>query len=181
MIADSTMKLIPAALDLVDEVRSALIESYPLHSQFLLWPKPEPTQQEVFSNMALAVNNIQHNQNELRYFIKRNSDGKLLGCIGLIVRDLEVPFYELGYWVRESEQGKGYVTTAVRLLEQHAVKNFSARRMEIQVAETNTASRRVAQKAGYTLEAIIQCNRHLPGGRLDNTCIYSKLFGPAVG
>ena len=176
MIADSEITLIKPRLDLADEVREALIESYQEHIQYLLWPEPNPSIDSVKNNIEQAMFNFDNHLHEYRFLILRNSDSKLLGTISLLIKDLKIPNFEFGYWLRSSEQGKGYITKAVELLEDYAVNQLKVRRLEIRMAESNIKSKRVAERAGYSFEAKLHSDRLLASGTIENTLIFYKLF-----
>ena len=72
-------------------------------------------------------------------------DGRYAGNIEL--RPNGILGYNTAPWAR----GRGLTLRAVRLVTQRAVAD-GVRRLEIHVAEGNTASRSVAQKAGYTYD-----------------------------
>ncbi len=176
MISNAIIRLVPPSSDLVDDVREALIESYELHKAFLLWAKPNPSREDVSSTMEIAINNFRDKTEEFRFFILRVADSKLVGCVGLIIRDIAIPFFEFGYWVRSSEMGKGYISTAVELLEEYAVSELGAKRLEIKMAESNNRSKLVAERVGFEYEAFLHADRELPSGKVDNTHIYYKTY-----
>src|SRR6187551_2751716 len=46
--------------------------------------------------------------------------GRYLGGTGLNPHDWELGYFEIGYWIRATETGHGYVTEAVKLLTDYA-------------------------------------------------------------
>jgi RimJ/RimL family protein N-acetyltransferase len=61
--------------------------------------------------------------------------------------------YELSYLLfGEQHSGKGYATEAVRLLTEYLFAGKRTNRVQLNIHPDNAASRRVAEKAGYTLE-----------------------------
>lgn len=48
------------------------------------------------------------------YTIRRREDDRLLGSINYQDPNWAIPRFDLGYWMRTSETGKGYVSEAVR-------------------------------------------------------------------
>jgi len=85
-----------------------------------------------------------------------------------------VPFFEIGYWLRTSETGKGYMHEAIALLEQYAFTVLGANRIAITAASTNHKSCLVATASGYQLEATLFNARRLRSGVLDSTMVYAK-------
>ena len=63
-------------------------------------------------------------------------------------------FANLGYWVRESRQGRGIALEAVSLVSEFGFRVLGLTRIEIVVAEANLPRRRVAEKAGAHFEGI---------------------------
>ena len=115
MLISSRIELKPPALEWVEPLRLALSESYELHQLFLDWVEPDPSPLTVTATMNVAKEQFDRKEQELRFLIVRREDQELVGSISLHVRDVSVPYYELGYWVRQSAAGKGYITEAVLL------------------------------------------------------------------
>lgn len=81
-------------------------------------------------------------------------DGEAVGAIGLILHDdVERCSAEIGYWLGEPFWGRGLATEAVKAVTEHAFQEFSLTRVYAVPFAYNTASARVLEKAGYTLEA----------------------------
>ena len=83
--------------------------------------------------------------------------------------------FEIGYWLRTPHCGKGYMNEAVAAIERMCFELFKAARMEIRCDARNVRSRRVAERAGYTLEGILRHQERAPDGELRDTCVYAKL------
>lgn len=176
MLADSEIYVIKPRLDLADEVREALIESYADHIKYLLWPEPKPSIETVRKNIEQAIYNFDNHLDEYRFLVLRNSDSKLVGTISLLIKNLKIPYFEFGYWVRSSERGKGYIGRAVEILEGYAINELKVRRLEIRMAESNLKSKRVAERAGYTFEAKLHSDRTLSDGTIEGSLVYYKLY-----
>jgi RimJ/RimL family protein N-acetyltransferase len=109
--------------------------------------------------------------------ITRRDDGRHLGGTGFQEIAWDVPRFEIGYWVRASEEGKGYVSEAVRLLTRFGFERLGARRIEIRCDPTNVRSVRVAERAGYRLEATLRDHARRNDGSLRDTRVYALLAG----
>ena len=157
----------PAMLVAIKESEQALKE-------FLPWVPFALSQQASIEHTQQAINNFANFKDELRFSLIEKASGRLIGAIGLIIRDKDVPFFEIGYWLRSDSVGKGYISEAVAKLEEYAFGELNAKRLEIRVAQSNIKSRKVAERCGYELEANLRNERRLPSGKLDNTLVYVK-------
>jgi RimJ/RimL family protein N-acetyltransferase len=99
--------------------------------------------------------------------------GRYLGSSGLHPRDWRVPSFEIGYWVRVSEQGKGYVGETVRLLTDYAFDRLHAVRVMIRCDARNTRSAAVAERLGFVREARLRNESIAGDGVLRDTLIFS--------
>lgn len=105
----------------------------------------------------------------------RRTDGRYLGGTGVHIRDLRVPSFEIGYWVRVSEEAKGYVSEAVRLLTTCAFDTLEAERVMIRCDARNERSRRVAEGQGYVFEGRQRNAERDSAGELIDMLIYSMI------
>jgi ribosomal-protein-serine acetyltransferase len=101
------------------------------------------------------------------------SDGRYLGGIWLCYTDRRVPALEIGYWVRVSAQGRGYVTEAVTLLCRLAFSTFAAQRVCIQCEAANTRSANIARRLGFVHEATLRNHSRNTRGELTDTLIFA--------
>jgi len=101
-------------------------------------------------------------------------DGKICGCCGLNRINQEDLVCNLGYWVRESVVRRGFATTAARLLKKFGLRDLGLKRIEVVVADGNTASRGVAEKLGAVYEGIQQMRLRV-GGRSYDAHMYAIL------
>jgi RimJ/RimL family protein N-acetyltransferase len=113
----------------------------------------------------------------LNYLMIDRFEGLHIGNAGFHNIDWSVPSLELGYWVRTSQQGQGYVTEAVLAMTGFAFEIFKAERLEIRCDSRNTRSAAVALRAGYTLEGHLRHQRRDHDGNLRDTLIYARLRG----
>jgi [ribosomal protein S5]-alanine N-acetyltransferase len=80
-------------------------------------------------------------------------EGEAAGGIGFILQeDVSRRSVEIGYWLGEAFWGRGIATDAVRAMTDHIFANFDVCRIYATVFESNPASSRVLDKAGFILE-----------------------------
>lgn len=86
-----------------------------------------------------------------------------------------MPSYEIGYWCRSSLVGQGLVLEAVQAMVRAGLEDLGANRLEIRCDARNTRSLRVAERAGFTLEATLKHERRANDGSLSDTLVYARL------
>ena len=74
----------------------------------------------------------------------------------------------IGYWVHSAMQGRGVATASVALGIDHAFRQVEMHRVEATVMESNVASRRVLEKAGFRHEGTLLRNLHINGSWTDH-------------
>ena len=101
--------------------------------------------------------------------------GKFVLSAGLHPLNWGVPKFEIGYWCRTSMQGRGYVTEVVKELTAAAFRDLAAKRVEIRCDSRNQRSRKVAERAGFRLEARLRWDDRANDGSLRDTLVYVLL------
>jgi RimJ/RimL family protein N-acetyltransferase len=113
---------------------------------------------------------------DLRFGLYRKSDGLYVGGCGLHRPDWQVMRFEIGYWVRASLEGQGYVSEAVAGVTTFAFNTIGAERVELRCDSLNDRSVAVARRAGYTLEGNLRNNyENANGDGLRDTLVFSLL------
>jgi len=69
----------------------------------------------------------------------------------------------IGYWIDQRYANRGYTTRAVMALTNFAFTEIRLHRIEINLRPENVASRKVAEKSGYTLEGVRPRYLHIAG------------------
>ena len=112
----------------------------------------------------------------LNLLLFRKSDGRFVGVSGFNQHlDWHVPRFEIGYWVRTSEQGQGYISEAVRTVTDFAFRDLHALRVAIHCDAANTRSAAVARRCGFTQEARLRNQGRNGDGALNDELVFSKL------
>lgn len=112
---------------------------------------------------------------DLRYLVFEKESGRLVASTGLHRMNWSIPKFEIGYWAVSSESGKGYVTEAVEGLSAMVFAQLGAKRIEIRCDGDNLASRRVAEKAGFHLEALLEMEGlSVDGQETKDTCVFVR-------
>jgi RimJ/RimL family protein N-acetyltransferase len=100
----------------------------------------------------------------------------LLGSVGIVSIDWEESTCDIGYWAVAEHRGRGVIPGAVRLLCSWVFDELPMERIGIQADPENAASRRVAEKAGFSYEGVLR-SWYVNKGRRHDAASYSLLRG----
>ncbi len=146
-------------------------------SPWLTWVTPPPTLEKSEESCRQAHGRFLRNE-DLMALIFRKECGSLVGGSGLHDADWETGKFEIGYWGHAAFGGNGYVTEAVRALADHALEKLGANRVFLTTDDRNTASWKVAERAGFLLEGILRNERLNTAGHLRDTRVYARVAVP---
>ena len=82
---------------------------------------------------------------------------------------------ELGYWLAEDFWNQGIMTESIKLITKIAFRDLDIVRIYAEPFVFNKASRKVLEKAGFNLEAILK-NSIYKNGSISDSCIYSMIL-----
>ena len=153
----------------------AVVESQTELAQWMPWAYPKALEEGVEEFCRRAASNfVLREQFHYSLYLKDDTH-TCIGTCGMPRMNWKVPMFEIGYWLRTPYCGKGYMNEAVRAVERICFEVFKAERIEIRCDARNERSRRVAERAGYTLEGILHRDDRAPAGELRDTCVYAKV------
>ncbi len=164
-------------------LHAAVVESLPELRRFLAavpWIAAEPTAE----NAELRCRNAQADflaRRDLPFMVFDRSTGELLGGVGLHRTVWATPKTEVGYWCRSCHTGRGIVREAVQALCGYAFTHMQVVRIELVTDEENTASCRIAEACGFTLEGTLRHERRAPDGSLRSLRMYAQLAADRGG
>jgi RimJ/RimL family protein N-acetyltransferase len=102
----------------------------------------------------------------------------LLGSISILRLVWEHLRGEVGYWLAPHARGRGHATRALRLISRWAFEALGLERIDLLAATGNLLSQQVAQRAGYTREAVLRSYMEGKDGRQDMVA-FGLLANPA--
>ena len=158
-------------------LHQAVLESLPDLRRFLAavpWIAAEPT----LENAELRCRSAQADfiaRRDLPFMVFDRATGALVGGAGLHRTVWATPKTEVGYWCRSSRTGQGFMREAVTAISAYAFTHLRAVRIELVTDEENTASCRIAEACGFTLEGTLRDERRAPDGSLRSLRIYARL------
>jgi ribosomal-protein-alanine N-acetyltransferase len=101
------------------------------------------------------------------YGVIRREDDQLVGCVWTKRTDWPARSTEVSFAVSPEARGYGFAAEAVDGLAIELIMRHDFQRIEMRVASGNTASRRVAEKAGFSYEGLLRNAGHVHSGRVD--------------
>lgn len=157
-------------------IHAAIQESLAHLQPWMPWARADETVDDLETFLrSMAARFIM--REDLPLMLWRKSDGLYVGGSGLHRMDWSVPCFEIGYWVRASLEGMGYITEAVNGITQFAFDTLAAERLEIRCDTRNLRSAAVAKRAGYRLDGTLRRDSRDPKGELRDTFVFSKIRG----
>lgn len=155
-------------------LREAVLESQNELIPWMPWAMAIPTEEEY---------EIRIRQGRLKFLAREDlwlllflrGTNVCVGSSGLHRIDWAVPKFEIGYWVRTSYSGQGYITEAVNGITDFAFKTLGARRMEIRCDAKNVRSAAVARRTGYVLEGTLYQDARDHFGNLRDTHVFARI------
>jgi RimJ/RimL family protein N-acetyltransferase len=109
-------------------------------------------------------------------FAIAGDDGEFLGVALAPTIDAETAEAELGYVVAAHARGRGVASEALDRLTRWAFEERGIQRAYLLIDVDNPASKRVAERAGYSLEGVMR-NTYLKQGRRADSELWSRLPG----
>jgi RimJ/RimL family protein N-acetyltransferase len=91
----------------------------------------------------------------------------LLGSIALLRPAWEHARAEVGYWLAREARGRGHATRALRLIAAFGFQSLGLERIDLFAATGNPGSQRVAERGGFTREAVLRSYMSGKDGQLD--------------
>ncbi|ROV60428.1 N-acetyltransferase [Vibrio ponticus] len=164
-----------------DEIQLALVEENfaPIYAEIV-------SEQLDYLSQWLAWPPYCRSEQDFRLFIARSLDdyaqGKSLTCAiifqGNVVGNCsfntinhDLKKVQIGYWLSQTQTGKGIVTRVVNKLIDLAFTKYEMEKVELLAAVDNCSSRAVAERCGMSLEGVITNNEKV-GERILDHAVY---------
>ena len=99
----------------------------------------------------------------LLFNVFEREGGPLLGCIGMhAARVLNPNGFEIGYWIRSTDHGRGLATLATQCVVVAGFECLGSERIQCVYNEANAASGAVVRKVGFVVEGRMRNYEHQP-------------------
>jgi RimJ/RimL family protein N-acetyltransferase len=140
-----------------EAVNAAIQESFPELHRWMPWAEHLPSVEETRQHLANAQEHHRSGADcTLGLWLK--DSGVFVGASGLHPRADNPAWREIGYWIHSAYTGKGLATEAVRAIARMGFE-LGLEAVQLKVSEQNVVSIRVAERAGFVREAVIEGHR----------------------
>lgn len=136
------------------EFAAAVLESIPDLAPYMPWAHPHYSQDE--ARAWIDDTRGSFDASTKHEFAIVDTEDRLLGGVGINMRNDLHRTANLGYWVRSTASDRGVATTAARIAAIFGFKGLHLQRLEIVVVVGNHASVRVAEKLGARREGVLR-------------------------
>jgi len=140
------------------------------------WERELPDEAEALANHERSLTAWREGTWAVFRIVDAATD-EVVGGVNLRFGDFQIA--EVSYFLRGSARGRGLATRAVRLVSRWAFEELGIERIELRAHPQNDASRRVAERAGFTREGLERASRPWPDGKRFDSILYSLLPGDA--
>lgn len=157
------------------DLLAAIVESQTELAPWLPWAVGEQKLEDVEANVRRGHTRFLARE-DLWLMLFLRGTNTVVGGSGLHQIDWAVPKFEIGYWVRTSFAGQGYIKEAVTAVSHFAFATLEAKRVEIRCDANNVRSAAIPPKLGFVHEGTLrQDGRHHLSGELRDTMIFAKV------
>jgi ribosomal-protein-serine acetyltransferase len=132
-----------------DKLYSLIDENRVILREWLLWVDKRQSPNDLDPVIEMWARNYEE-RNGFDAGVWFNEE--LVGMIGLHYIDWKNKATSIGYFLSESAQGKGIITTSIQKLSTYLFNGLKLNRIIIQCAENNIKSRAIPEKMGFINE-----------------------------
>jgi RimJ/RimL family protein N-acetyltransferase len=162
-----------------DGYTEAVAESINELRPWIPWAQYVPTtdQSEEYIRECVANWITKSNNNiGLSLWITDRITGIFLGHIVMWNIAWDVPKFEFGFWVRTSQEHKGYITEATNALTRYCFLQQGVRRIELYCDPKNIRSQLVPKRLGFQLEKKLHSNTsEFSSSERANAIVFSRV------
>jgi RimJ/RimL family protein N-acetyltransferase len=110
---------------------------------------------------------------DMNFALWDTTSGRFVGGSGLHPRNWKIGYFEIGYWLRVSATGHGYITETVKLFTDYLFTHLHANRVEIRCDAKNERSAAVPRRLGFVQEGLKRNDMQNTAGELRSTLIFA--------
>lgn len=139
----------PIGLSDVDDFYHAVTESLDTLLPWMVWTK-DPFSKDYAHQLVQSAIDLQSKDLALQFCLRHQD--KMVGMISLNAIEWNEGLSDIGYWVRSTQQQKGYILESVKALLGLCFDNFNFQSLSIRCAQKNIKSQKIPEKLGFKLD-----------------------------
>ncbi|HBF07094.1 MAG: hypothetical protein CMD81_07090 [Gammaproteobacteria bacterium] len=174
VIESDRLNLLAPEVSYAEELHLLIEKSFQRLHETMRWAKEMPSLENLTAHLKKAQQDFE-SKDALNYLIQDKESQCIIGVCGFPRLDWSIPKFEIGYWLGTPYEGHGYMTEAVNTLTHYAAENLGAKRIEIQCDSDNKASAKVAERACFKLEVVLENHRVNVQEKVSNTSVYKYI------
>ncbi|MGE0675252.1 MAG: GNAT family N-acetyltransferase [Methylibium sp.] len=171
--ADRLLLRLPSAAD-AGPLNRAIADSFEALNAWMDWAVKPQTLDETRA-FCLESRKLWQAGTALNLLMIDKASGSIVGASGYPRLDWSVPRFEIGYWCRTAHVGRGYASEATWALSRCAFEALGAQRVELRMDDRNVRSWRVAERLGFSREAMLRNDVRVADGSLRHTRVYAAI------
>ena len=168
---DERLRLKPLVAEYADALDAVIAESRAELARWLPWVEAHRGPDDLRAYIALVDERRSRALAETTFAIFY--DGAPIGAIELHGPTGLHDVTSVGYWLGTGFTGRGIMTKSLVRFSDFAFEAHEIRRLELYAVVDNLKSRRVAERAGFTFEAVLRNRLKLGGDYLD-AALYAR-------
>jgi RimJ/RimL family protein N-acetyltransferase len=156
-----------------DVINGAVRESFDELRRWLPWADHVPAVGETRAHLEEQRRQFEAGS-DCTLSLWLRTTGEFVGSSGLHPRPVDPGRREIGYWIHTRHTGRGLATEAVVAIARTGFATLRLTAIEIRASERNVASQRVAERAGFRREALLDDGRLDPDDHPSRTALYIR-------
>ncbi|GAA2611649.1 GNAT family N-acetyltransferase [Paractinoplanes durhamensis] len=184
VITSDRLRLRPFEASDVPEVHAAWHEERFVSTAPVGYPYANAGLKTAFEWCTLGTEKHRLDGKGVSFAVEPREGGRLIGHVALFDADWTSRNAEIHYWTAAWARGNGYAAEAANAVATWALRDIAYERISLHAATANSASRHVADSAGFQFEGTLRNFAPTRSGTRTDLAVYSLIkqdLRPAAG
>ncbi len=165
-----TMRLELVNAGHAQELYKLALKNYNQIAEWMPWIQNMKSQEFIEQFIKHATERYHQNMEHAFVLVLDNA---IIGRVGVYKIDPYNRIGEIGYWLDQSHEGKGYMTQSVERIIQYCFDELHLNRIEIRCGEHNIKSQSIPERLHFLKEGLLHQAEYL-NGRFHNLWVYGR-------
>lgn len=165
-----TMRLELVNAGHAQELYELALKNYNQIAEWMPWIQNMKSQEFIEQFIKHATERYHQNMEHAFVLVLDNA---IIGRVGVYKIDPYNRIGEIGYWLDQSHEGKGYMTQSVERIIQYCFDELHLNRIEIRCGEHNIKSQSIPERLHFLKEGLLHQAEYL-NGRFHNLWVYGR-------